>query len=183
MRIASVLLSAVLLAGCTGSKNFDDAPPTVGHVDLQRYQGVWYEQARLPMFFQRDCVRSVARYSLLENGNVEVVNRCETKNGEWKEARGEAEPQQPGSTDRLWVRFDNWFSKLFPDLTKGHYWVLYLDQEYSVALVGSPDREFLWLLSRDIQLDAGTRQRLLDEAEKRGYDTSELIWRGEGAEG
>ena len=183
MRIASVLLCAALLAGCTGSKNVDDTPPTVGHVDLQRYQGTWYEQARLPLFFQRDCLRSEARYSLLGNSNVEVVNRCETKTGEWKEARGEAEPQQPGTTDRLWVRFDSWFSKLFPGLTKGHYWVLYLDQEYSVALVGSPDREFLWLLSRDTQLDASTRQRLLDEAEKRGYDTSGLIWRGENADG
>mgnify|MGYP001163047207 CR=1 FL=1 len=179
MRIASVLLSAVLLAGCSGSKSVDDVPSTVGNVDLQRYQGIWYEQARLPMFFQRDCIRSEARYSLLDNGNVEVVNRCETTSGEWKEARGEAEPQQPGSTDRLWVRFDNWFSNLFPGLTKGHYWVLYLDQDYSVALVGSPDREFLWLLSRDVQLDAATRDRLLDEARKRGYDTGGLIWRGE----
>ena len=181
MRIAAALFSAIVLAGCASS-NAVDAPQTVGTVDLQRYQGTWYEQARLPMFFQRDCVRSEARYSLLPSGNVEVVNRCETQSGEWKQARGEAEPQQPGSTDRLWVRFDNWFSKLFPDLTKGHYWVLYLDQEYSAALVGSPDREFLWLLSRDVQLDAGTRDRLLEEAEKRGYDTSELIWRGEGAE-
>src|SRR5690606_23409807 len=147
-----------------------------------RLFGVCYGQARLPMFFQRACVRSEARYGLLDNGNIGVLSRCETKNGEWKEARGEAEPQQPGSTDRLWVRFDNWFSTLFPELTKGHYWVLYLDQEYSVALVGSPDREFHRLLSRDIPHDPITRQRLLDEAEKRGYDTSELIWRGEGAE-
>ena len=179
MRIVSIVLGAVLLAGCSGSRNVDDAPPTVGHVDLQRYQGTWYEQARLPMFFQRDCVRSEARYRLLGNGNVEVVNRCETQDGDWKEARGEAEPQQPGATDRLWVRFDNWFSRLFPDLTKGHYWVLYLDQDYSVALVGSPDRENLWLLSRDIQIEASTRDRLLNEAHKRGYDTSDLIWRGE----
>lgn len=178
MRIAAALFSAVLLAGCASS-NAVDAPQTVGNVDLQRYQGTWYEQARLPMFFQRDCVRSEARYSLQDNGNVEVVNRCETASGEWKEARGKAEPQQPGSTDKLWVRFDKWFSNLFPGLTKGHYWVLYLDDDYSVALVGSPDRDYLWLLSRTPQVSAETRERLLEEVHNRGYDTGELIWRAD----
>lgn len=178
MRIAAALFSALLLAGCASS-NAVDAPRTVGDVDLQRYQGTWYEQARLPMFFQRDCVRSEARYRLQDEGRVEVVNRCETASGEWKEARGEAVPQQPGRTDKLWVRFDNWFSTLFPGLSKGHYWVLYLDDDYSVALVGSPDRDYLWLLSREERIDSATRERLLDEAHRRGYDTDELIWRGE----
>src|SRR5690606_36601679 len=86
MRIAAALFSALLLAGCASS-NAVDAPRTVGDVDLQRYQGTWYEQARLPMFFQRDCVRSEARYRLQDQGRVEVVNRCETASGEWKEAR------------------------------------------------------------------------------------------------
>jgi len=108
-----------------------------------------------------------------------VTNRCETEDGEQQEARGEAVPQQQGKTDKLWVRFDNWFSNIFPGLTKGHYWILYLADDYSVALVGSPDRDNLWLLSRDKEIDANTRDKLLDEARKRGYDTSELIWRGE----
>lgn len=181
MRSLVFLLSACLLVGCSSHAQDVNAPATVGHVDLQRYQGTWYEQARLPMFFQRDCIRSQARYRLLEGGKVEVVNRCERKDGTWKEARGEAEPQEPGVTDRLWVRFDSWFGTLFPGLAKGHYWVLYLDQEYDVALVGSPDREYLWLLSREEQLEAARRDRLLEEAQKRGYDTSGLIWRGEAA--
>lgn len=61
---------------------------------------------------------------------------------------GIAEAQQPGRTDKLWVQFDNWFSRLAPGLSKGEYWVLYHDQDYRVALVGHPNREYLWLLSR-----------------------------------
>lgn len=178
MRALILLFTATLLAGCAGSKP-DDAPETVGQVDLKRYQGTWYEQARLPMFFQRNCVRSEAHYELQQDGRVAVTNRCETGDGEWEQAVGEAVPQTPGRTDRLWVRFDNWFSNLFPGLTKGHYWILYLDEAYSVALVGSPDRDYLWLLSRDQEIDAGMRDRLLAQARQRGYDTSELIWRGE----
>lgn len=181
MRSFVLLLCVCLLAGCARHVQGVNAPATVGHVDLQRYQGTWYEQARLPMFFQRDCVRSQARYQLLENGKVRVINRCEKLDGTWKEARGLAEPQEAGITDRLWVRFENWFSRLLPGLAKGHYWVLYLDQNYSVALVGSPDRKYLWLLSREERLAAASRDRLLKEAQARGYDVGGLIWRGEEA--
>jgi len=166
----------MLLSGCAGGGR-EQPPETVGEVDLQRYQGTWYELARLPMFFQRNCIRSEANYQLQADGSVAVTNRCETEDGDWQEAKGEAVPQEAGITDRLWVRFDNWFSRLFPGLTKGHYWVLYLDEGYSTALVGSPDRKYLWLLARDTEIDQATRDRLLSEAERRGYDTSELIWR------
>lgn len=166
----------MLLSGCAGGGR-EQPPETVGEVDLQRYQGTWYELARLPMFFQRNCIRSEANYQLQADGSVAVTNRCETEDGDWQEAKGEAVPQEAGSTDRLWVRFDNWFSRLFPGLTKGHYWVLYLEEGYSTALVGSPDRKYLWLLARDTEVDQATRDHLLSEAERRGYDTSELIWR------
>lgn len=177
MRLITTLCCVLLIAGCARSGD-RQAPETVGQVDLQRYQGTWYELARLPMFFQRDCVRSQANYQLQDDGRVAVTNRCETKDGEWKQVQGEAFPQQAGQTDKLWVRFDNWFSNLFPGLTKGHYWILYLDDDYSVALVGSPDREYLWLLSREVEVAPATREKLLDEARQRGYDVSELIWRG-----
>jgi apolipoprotein D and lipocalin family protein len=179
MRLGVALFSALLITGCAGAGSSADGPETAGKVNLERYQGTWYEQARLPMFFQRNCVRSQANYRLQDDGSVAVTNRCETEDGEQQEARGEAVPQQQGQTDKLWVRFDNWFSNIFPGLTKGHYWILYLANDYSVALVGSPDRDNLWLLSRDKEIDAATRDKLLDEARKRGYDTRELIWRGE----
>ena len=178
MALRTTLLLACLtlaLAGCASSG--DKPPPTTLQVDLQRYQGTWYELARLPMFFQRNCVRSEAHYALREDGRIDVDNRCQEHDGQWNEARGIAEPQQPGSTDKLWVRFDNWFSRLFPDLTRGDYWVLYLDDDYRVALVGNPDRQYLWLLSRTPQVSAKTREQLLSIARERGYATEGLIWR------
>ena len=166
---------ALALAGCTSTT--DRQPPTTMQVDLQRYQGTWYEQARLPMFFQRNCVQSQAHYGLRADGRIDVTNRCLEKNGEWAEARGTAEPQQPGKTDKLWVQFDNWFSRLLPGLTKGDYWVIYHDPAYNVALVGHPDREYLWLLSRTQTVSSQTRDQLLAIARQQGYDTRALIWR------
>lgn len=174
-----ILLAGALLAlaGCanSGTGHIPPEPPQTMQVDLQRYQGTWYELARLPMFFQRNCVQSEAHYGLRDDGRIEVSNRCRDKDGEWIEAKGVAEPQVEGRTDKLWVRFDNWASKLLP--IKGDYWVLYRDEDYRVALVGHPERDYLWLLSRTPHVDAATRDQLLAVAREQGYDTAELIWR------
>ena len=176
-RLLVSLGAALLLAGCTGSSSDSLAPNTVTSVDLKRYQGTWYELARLPMFFQRNCAQSEAHYSLKTDGNVAVLNRCRTAEGKWEEAKGTATPQVEGKTDKLWVEFDNWVSTLLPGVTKGDYWVLYLGDNYSTALVGNPDRKYLWLLSRKPHVDQQTRDELLSKAQQQGYDTSRLIWR------
>ena len=172
--IASTILA---LAGCanSGTGSISKPPPQTMQVDLQRYQGTWYELARLPMFFQRNCVQSEAHYGLRDDGRIDVTNRCRDKDGEWIEAKGVAEPQVEGQTDKLWVRFDNWASKLLP--IKGDYWVIYHDEDYRVALVGHPEHKYLWLLSRTPEVDQDTRDKLLSVAREQGYVTSEQIWR------
>ena len=112
------LAAGALLAGCANKGDDAFAPRTVDHVDLKRYQGTWYELARLPMFFQRNCAQSEAHYRLKPDGNIAVLNRCRTEKGEWEEATGTASPQVPGKTDKLWVVFDNWFSKILPGVAK-----------------------------------------------------------------
>lgn len=176
------ILAVVALVGCANSGTGVVPPKTVEQVDLQRYQGTWYEQARLPMFFQRHCAQSEAHYELQEGGTLGVTNRCRTFDGDLQQVQGQAVAQVLGETSKLWVRFDNWVSRLLPGLTKGEYWVLYLDDDYQNALVGHPNRQYLWLLTRDQDVSADNRATLLAEARRRGYDTSALIWRRTDAE-
>lgn len=175
MRTIAVLGLGLLLGGCVHWRA--QPPQTVGELDLERYEGTWYEQARLPMFFQRHCLESESHYRLQEGGELAVLNRCRSAEGEWLEARGKAWPQEEGRSDRLWVRFDNAFSRLFPFLARGDYWILYVDPAYRLAMVGSPDREYLWLLSRDQEISQEQRERLLALAHERGYGIEPLIWR------
>ncbi|TWI54145.1 apolipoprotein D and lipocalin family protein [Pseudomonas duriflava] len=168
-----------LLAACASASKTSAPPATVGALDLDRYQGTWYEWARLPMFFQRNCVESEAHYRLRSDGRIDVLNRCQTRSGEWDEATGIAAPIAPGVTDRLEVRFDTWFSGVLPNVAKGPYWVLYVDPDYQTALVGSPDRKYLWLLARQPNVMAAPRDTLLRIAHEKGYDTAKLVWRGE----
>jgi len=171
----SGLLLALLLGGCA---HWGVEPPrTAGTLDLARYQGTWYELARLPMPAEQRCVQSEAHYRLLEAGVLAVLNRCRTAEGEWLEARGMARPHKRDRNDRLWVRFHEVFGNSFPFMARGDYWVLHVDPDYRFALVGSPDREFLWLLGRETSIAPPDRERLLGLARERGYDLRRLIWR------
>ena len=129
------------------------------------------------MYFQRNCAQSEAHYTLNPDGKVQVLNRCLTADWQWEEAKGTAYPQVPGKTDKLWVEFDTWFSRLLPGVAKGEYWVLYVSDDYKTAIVGDPSRKYLWLLSRTPTVNGVVREELLSKARQQGYDTTRLIWR------
>lgn len=147
---------------------------TVPHVELTRYLGRWYEICRLPLKWEDETATDItATYALNEAGKVRVDNRCFDDKGEPTQALGEATPVDE-SNARLKVTFLPEFIRWIP-FTDGDYWVLKLDAEYRTALVGSPDRKNLWLLSRTPNIDDATIDEYLAEARRQGFDLAELI--------
>lgn len=140
----------------------------VDELDLERYQGLWYEIARLPNSFQEQCLGEVtARYTLRADGRVDVVNRCTTEDGV-ASAEGLARRPDPGRPAALEVRFaPAWLSWL--PAVWGDYQVIALDENYRWAMVGSPSREYLWILAREPRLGEGRLGALLAEAERQGF--------------
>ncbi|WP_268801388.1 lipocalin family protein [Sphingopyxis sp. Root214] len=55
------------------------------------------------------------------------------------------------------------------------YWILQLAADYSVALVGTPDRAHLWLISRTAALPTDIVKNYLAVAKSQGFDLDELI--------
>jgi apolipoprotein D and lipocalin family protein len=173
---------AASLAGPADGAPLMRAPlQVVAPVDIKRYAGIWYEQARLPNRFEKACSGPVsAEYTPLPDGTVEVRNRCRRPDGGFDESVGSARmvrvPGQPGA-GRLEVRFaPAWLSWL--PLVWGDYWILKLDRDYQVALVGTPNREFLWVLARAAQLDPTLLQAELDYARTLGFDVDKVIRTG-----
>lgn len=163
-----ILLFAVATAAA-------EPPPTVPYVDLERYRGTWYELARLPAWFQRDCLQSRAVYEPLSPGRLSVVNSCPTADGKTKVARGSATVVDPVSNARLEVVFDNWFSRLFPWLVKGDYWILDLSPDYRTVIVGTPDRKYLWIMAREPSIPEETYRALVERATDLGFATDRLL--------
>lgn len=167
------LLLATLLLLVAPALRADPNRP-VAHVDLARYAGTWYEQARLPVFFQRHCARDTsARYTLRPDGRIDVLNRCTRRDGSVQEAAGVAR-RVGDSTSRLQVRFAPAVFAFLP-FVWGDYWIVGLDADYRWALVGSPDRETLWILSRERRIDPALRARLVERARAMGYPVERLV--------
>jgi apolipoprotein D and lipocalin family protein len=169
------LLTALAATAATGAaylylrrKNY--APlPTVAHVELDRYLGRWYEVARLPVPFEKNCEHVTAEYSRRADGKIQVLNTCHKGDvdGPVKEATATARAVD-ATNAKLKVQF------FWP--FEGDYWILDLDQaDYQYALVGGPSRKALWLLSRQPQLAPDIRRRLIDRARDLGFPVKKLI--------
>lgn len=158
-----------IMTGCASQKQqAKPALPTVDHVVLERYVGVWYEIARLPNRFQTQCARNVKAQYTLVDGGMQVHNSCVQANGKTRTATGFAKVEPGSGNARLSVSF---FRPFY-----GPYWVLALDREYAWSLVGSPDRKQLWILSRTPQLPPEVQQRIIARAAELGFATDALLF-------
>jgi apolipoprotein D and lipocalin family protein len=131
-------------------------PPltTVEKVELSRYLGTWYEIASFPQSFQRGCTGTTATYTLRDDGDIDVFNRCRkgSLDGEEDTAQGRARVVDRQSNAKLEVSFFRPFW--------GDYWIIQLAEDYSYAVVGHPGRDYLWVLSRAPTMLPETYQRI-----------------------
>ena len=148
--------------------------PTVPHVDLGRYAGTWYEIARLPNWFQRSCERSRAEYTPCGDGTLKVVNTCVKASGRSTSIEGRATPVACSGNARLRVKFGG-LAAFVPVSPEGNYFIIALDDDYQWALVGTPDRRFLWILARQPQLDPAIYAQLTRQACCLGFDVGSLV--------
>lgn len=168
------ILCISLLSSCAGPQLKPLQP--VAQVDLKRYSGQWYEQFRLPNSFQEDSASAEARYTPQPDGSVKVVNTEFRTDGTRKTASGSATAVSGSGNSRLRVKFEG-LAALVPAAEEGNYWIIKLAPDYSAALVGTPDRKYLWLLTRSRQITPALREEYLAEARRQGFDTTPLIFR------
>ena len=144
----------------------------------QRDVGQWHAQARRPNRFEKRCTGPVtAEYTLMEDGSgLQVLNRCILPDGRFEESAGVARVApvagQPGA-GRLEVCFAPEWLRWLP-MVWGDYWILRLDRDYQVALVGTPDRKCLWVLSRAPRLEDAALQAELDYARSLGFEVDKV---------
>jgi apolipoprotein D and lipocalin family protein len=145
-------------------------PPlqTVAKVDVARYLGRWYEIARLPNRFQKGCAGSTADYALREDGEISVINSCRNEqDGRLDQVTGRAWIIDTSSNAQLKVTF------FWP--FRGDYWIIELGKEYEYAVVGTPNRKYLWILSRTASMDDGLYAAILQRAGQQGFDPGAVV--------
>jgi apolipoprotein D and lipocalin family protein len=170
LKQVAIAAAALAMAASAGA----DAPlRTVGHVDLERYLGLWYSVSRIPQVFEKDCAGgTTATYTLLDNGDIGVKNACYRADGTIMIANGRAWVTDKQTNARLKVSFVP--VPLLRRLFAGDYWIIDLGQDYEYAVVGHPDRSYGWILSRTPELPDQVMDGIMERLEKNGYDISKF---------
>jgi apolipoprotein D and lipocalin family protein len=171
MRPFRLLAAAALLslAACGTVQRDTSAPITpVDRLEVDRYLGLWYEIARYPNWFEEGCVGVTAEYALRDDGQIRVTNTCrDAGDGSVSVAEGVARIEGPG---RLSVTFTPWLP-----FARGDYWVLDLDEDYTVAVIGNPSGRTGWILARTPQISADARARAEAALVANGYRLEGLV--------
>ncbi len=157
------LISAILLITATSCSSAYIVYETVKPFETEKYMGRWYEIERLPNKIQDGLEECTSLFTLMEDGSFSIVNEGRlisdrTRIKQWKGKGWVPDKMDPS---KMKVSF-NWpFSE--------DYWVLKVDPGYTVALVGSPEGDVLWIIARDKDLDARVILEMKDYAAKLGF--------------
>ncbi len=154
------------LFACTG---MPEGVKPVENFNLNKYQGKWYEIARLDHSFERGLEQVTAQYQLMPNGYVKVTNRgFSTKENSWDVATGKAKFVDREDIGFLKVSF---FGPFY-----GSYVIFNLDEQYQHSFVAGPNTSYLWLLSRTPNPDKAVINRFLTMSKELGFDTKTIIF-------
>lgn len=163
-----------LAASASAQTNKLSALQTVPNVDLSRYVGKWYEIAKYPNRFQKQCVaNTTATYAMKAGGRLEVVNECVKKDGTGERAVGEAKIADKKTNAKLKVRFAPGALSFLP-FVWGNYWIIDLDKDYGYVAIGEPKREYFWIMARKPVLDDAVYQDIVRRAEAMGFRPAKI---------
>ena len=165
------IIPVILLAGIIKGQKLSELV-VVNHVDLQRYVGMWYEIAKIPNSFQKNCFKNTtAEYTLRSDGKITVVNTCVESDGKKNTAEGIARVADSSTNAKLEVSFVRFLGF---NLFWGDYWIIGLGDNYEYALVGTPNRKYGWILSRTNKLPTGQLDHINSILKIKGYDPSKF---------
>jgi apolipoprotein D and lipocalin family protein len=164
-RVLSITgLGAAALVAC-----YDSAPPpdVAPSVDLGRFQGKWYEVAKLPRTTETDCTGTTATYALQADGSLELTSECHehTFDGPLKSMTATAKVPDPKAPAKLALDIHGFY---------GDYWILEVGPAYEYAVVGHPSRAYLWILSRTPTLEQPLLDGILSRARQQNFDVERL---------
>ncbi len=164
-KLSLPLVFLLILTGC--GTNMPELEP-VEYVDLPRFMGRWYVIANIPTFLEKGAHNAVEEYELNDDGTVATTFTFRD---------GSFDGDLESFTPKGFVRDDPsnaiWGMRFIWPI-KADYRIIYLDQEYSVTVIGRNKRDYVWLMAREPQISDETYDRLIDFIASVGYDVSKV---------
>ena len=199
MRLSPCLLFTVLWLGflAVPARAEEDRAGPQFTVDLARYMGLWHEFARTPNDFEDNtptekgerlsaCFNATADYTLREDGRIAILNTCtrETPGGRQvtDEAAGLANVVDGSHGRKLKIAFGGAFLRAFIRLVTwggADYWITCLGPQegtdpYEWAVISGPDRDFIFVLTREQVIPDALKEKALACAQENGLPVGNL---------
>lgn len=146
-----------------------DHIPTVGELDLYRFEGTWFEIARLPLPIAKDWVGTTDTYERRGSGRYRVLyeGRKGTLDGPPKRLTQRLRIPDPTAPGEMKASF-------FPFVWLP-YRLIHMDTDYRFMLVTSSSMNLLWIMSREPIPPEHEYRRLVETADRFGFDTARLF--------
>jgi len=158
-------VAALSLGACaSGGEEME----TVAYVDLERFMGDWYVIANIPTFLEKGAHNAVENYKLNDDGTIATTFtfNADSFDGEQKEYTPKGFVLDTESNARWGMRF------IWP--IKADYRIVYLDEDYSLTIIGRTKRDFVWIMARSPQIPEPDYTRLMGIVSELGYDMTKV---------
>ncbi|HZV85093.1 MAG TPA: lipocalin family protein [Brevundimonas sp.] len=147
-------------------------------VDLDRFDGRWFEIARSPNDVQKDCRRAQIDFNPQAQANrYGIAVACTRRaDGVVETLRANARVTDPGSNARF--RFTLTGLLGVGGLAGQNYWVWDHAPVYSWAIMGLPNKSDWWIWHRSQSPAEAERTRLVARARALGFGTASVVHTG-----
>ena len=162
-RAISLTFLVISLSACSNMKPLQ----TVDQVDIDKFMGDWYVIANIPTTIEKGAHNAIETYRLDDDGSIATTFtfRDGSFDGELKtyKPRGFVSKE----SNAIWgMQF------IWP--IKADYRIIYLDEDYTVTVIGRNKRDYLWIMAREPSISASEYTDILGMLESVGYDLSDI---------
>jgi lipocalin len=164
------LCGALAIVSCATPAALSTASiPAVADIDMNRYQGKWYEISRIPSIpIGKDWVNTSDNYYLNADGTVKVV---------YEGFQGSPQGKRRALTGHQWIPnrkvMGDTLISFFPLITNQNRIIL-LDPDYRFFAVTSNSKDLLWIMSRTPRMAEDDYQGVLARLSAWGFDVGKL---------
>ena len=150
---------------------------TVSNLNFEKYEGKWFEVARLPVSHEDRCIYPVIlHYKLQKDETFDVELACVDKHGNMLVSNGLIKQESEESKSKMKITFVPHLLQFMP-FAWAEYYVVYVTEDYQYAIVGNQSRDHVWILSRKGHgYEEDMVKELVGKCKEAGFETDELIF-------
>lgn len=165
MSIRAVLSVILLISLSACSKT--TPLQTVEYVDLERFMGDWYVIANIPTTIEKGAHNAIESYRLDDDGSIATTFTFHDESFEGKLKSYHPRGFVQDESNAIWgMQF------IWP--IKADYRIIYLDEDYSITVIGRNKRDYVWVMAREPEVSAQEYAEILDLLESVGYRLDEI---------